>query len=186
MVDAGTLKIIKTSKGFSFTNPGTLKLPKEEIYCGGNSKPRNPRMQTMLRMVGFGDNAGSGFPTILDVWKKAGWEQPELLEDTVLNQVTLELNIVSAADSLAESAEKSAESAESADNSIQSKNKLSNRHKQILEKMSENVEYSTEEVASSIGLKGARTRQLLNELVAMGKVKSTAETKNRRYIKKKQ
>ena len=41
------------------------KLPKEEIYLGGNSKARNPKMQTMLRMVGFGDNAGSGFPAIL-------------------------------------------------------------------------------------------------------------------------
>ena len=25
-------------------------------------------MQTMLRMVGFGDNAGSGFPTIVAAW----------------------------------------------------------------------------------------------------------------------
>lgn len=93
LLDAGTLKIIKTANGFSFTNPGTLKLPKEEIYKGGNSKPRNPRMQTMLRMVGFGDNAGSGFPTILDVWKKLGWKQPELVEDTVLSQVTLNLSL---------------------------------------------------------------------------------------------
>lgn len=87
------------------------------------------------------------------------------------------MNIISAADSLAKSAEKSA------DNSIQDGNTLSDRHKQILQNMSENVEYSTEEVASCIGLKGARTRQLLNELVAMGKVKSTAATKKRRYIK---
>lgn len=46
-------------------------------------------MQTMLRLVGFGDNAGSGFPTILDVWKSEGWIEPELIEDTNLNQVTL-------------------------------------------------------------------------------------------------
>lgn len=189
LVDAGTLKIIKTSKGFSFTNPGTLKLPKEEIYRGGNSKPRNPRMQTMLRMVGFGDNAGSGFPTILDVWKKAGWEQPELLEDTVLNQVTLELNIVSAADSLAESAEKLAESAEksaeSAEKSADSiTDELSKRQKQIYEYMKIGVAYSTEEIAGAVGLKGPRTRQLLNELVAMGVVECTAATKNRRYVKK--
>ena len=104
-----------------------------------------------------------------------------------MDQVTLELNIVSAADSLTESAEKLAKSAEkSADNSVQSENKLSDRHRQILERMSENVEYSTEEVASSIGLKGARTRKLLNELVEMGKVKSTAVTKKRRYIKNNQ
>jgi predicted HTH transcriptional regulator len=42
----------------------------------------------MLRLVGFGDNAGSGFPTILEVWKSEGWIEPLLIEDTNLNQVT--------------------------------------------------------------------------------------------------
>ena len=46
-------------------------------------------MQTMLRLVGFGDNAGSGFPTLLEVWKSEGWIEPLLIEDTNLNQVTL-------------------------------------------------------------------------------------------------
>ena len=50
-------------------------------------------MQTMLRMVGFGDNAGSGFPTILATWEAEGWIRPELVENTVLNQVTLELQM---------------------------------------------------------------------------------------------
>lgn len=89
LMDAGVLKVIKKSDSFEFTNPGILKLPLEEIYRGGNSKSRNPHMQTMLRLVGFGDNAGSGFPTILDVWKAEGWIEPELIEDTKLNQVTL-------------------------------------------------------------------------------------------------
>jgi len=65
LMDAGTLKVIKKNKSFEFTNPGILKLPVEDIFRGGNSKPRNSHMQTMLRMVGFGDNAGSGFPTIV-------------------------------------------------------------------------------------------------------------------------
>lgn len=30
-------------------------------------------MQTMLRLVGFGDDTGSGFPAILDTWAKEGW-----------------------------------------------------------------------------------------------------------------
>ena len=85
--DAGTLKVIKRSNEFEFTNPGILKLPVEDIYRGGNSKSRNPRMQTMLRMVGFGDNAGSGFPAILATWKNAGWIEPVLEEDTRLNHV---------------------------------------------------------------------------------------------------
>lgn len=48
-------------------------------------------MQIMLRMVGFGDNAGSGFSSILATWKEEGWVKPELIEDTALNQVTLYL-----------------------------------------------------------------------------------------------
>ncbi len=87
------MKIIKRNKCFEFTNPGILKLPIEDIFRGGNSKPRNPHMQTMLRMVGFGDNAGSGFPTILATWEAEGWIKPELIEDTRLDQVTLVLKM---------------------------------------------------------------------------------------------
>lgn len=42
---------------------------------------------------------------------------------------------------------------------------LSERHQQILVIMEAGVEYSAEQVAEKIGLKGPRTRQLLNELV---------------------
>ncbi|MCR5223523.1 MAG: AAA family ATPase, partial [Lachnospiraceae bacterium] len=63
LLDSGTLKILKKQDEFIFTNPGSLKLSVEEIFKGGNSKSRNPAMQLMLRMVGFGDNAGSGIPT---------------------------------------------------------------------------------------------------------------------------
>lgn len=38
---------------------------------------------------------GSGFPTILNAWKGQGWETPELIEDTILNQVTLVLKMSS-------------------------------------------------------------------------------------------
>ncbi len=40
-------------------------------------------------LTGFGDNAGSGFPSILATWKEEGWVKPELIEDTALNQVML-------------------------------------------------------------------------------------------------
>ena len=91
LLDAGTLKILKKQDEFIFTNPGSLKLSVEEIFKGGNSKSRNPNMQLMLRMIGFGDNAGSGIPTILNAWKQADWVEPDLYEDTHLNQVTLTL-----------------------------------------------------------------------------------------------
>lgn len=275
LLDAGTLKVIKHSDGFEFTNPGILKLPIEDIFRGGNSKPRNPRMQTMLRMIGFGDNAGSGFPAILSTWKNEGWIIPELKEDTRLNQVTLTLKMIpdwlvglqelrekiienagasatqiqkitdildssigvistekpkgmsealkrlmaylehvprkqvekiaeaakvlsdsmpdnenyacmaqNLADGLKKSAEKSAEKlAEKSADSKVCMEELSKRQKQILDCMQQGKPYSTEEVAKMIGLKGPRTRQLLNELVAMDLLFCTAATKSRRYVK---
>lgn len=174
LMDAGVLKVIKKSDAFEFTNPGILKLPLEEIHRGGNSKSRNPHMQTMLRLVGFGDNAGSGFPTILDVWKSEGWIKPELIEDTNLDQVTLVMKMEKESDE--ELAEKSAESIN------MNRSDLSARHKQILTNMGIGVEYSMEQIAEKIGLKGPRTRQLLNELVNKELLACVGTTK-RRYIK---
>ncbi len=179
-MDAGVLKIIKTADGFTFTNPGSLKLPKEQIYSGGNSKARNPHMQTMLRMIGFGDNAGSGFPKILNVWADNGWQCPELDEDTVMNQVTLTLLLSTgqSEDLSAESAEKSAESMH-----LELLNSLSARQREIFEFMEKGKPYSSQEIADVLGVKLPRTRQLLNELISLGLIQATAATKNRRYIK---
>lgn len=52
------------NKLLNFFSKVTPKLI-EDILRGNNSKLRNSRMQAMLRMVGFGDNAGSGLPAIL-------------------------------------------------------------------------------------------------------------------------
>ena len=91
----GVLKVEKHDDCFVFSNPGTLKIPVMDIYAGGNSKARNPNMQSMLRMIGFGDNIGSGFPTILNAWKKENWRKPFLVERTDLHLVELTLSMVS-------------------------------------------------------------------------------------------
>lgn len=283
LLDSGTLKILKKQDEFIFTNPGSLKLSVEEIFKGGNSKSRNPAMQLMLRMVGFGDNAGSGIPTILNTWKEADWVEPSLYEDTHLNQVTLTLktwatwtesvdelqnsivylpsiseesmtamknalsiynlgispevraNLTQVAIAVSnamktvnqldfsglyeavsrfaevskmvqpasenarklaalisdelkisiESANKSANSDEkSANKSADNMTVLTKRQEQILTIMEEGREYTTEAIAGIIGLKGPRTRQLMNELVELGKVESLGTTKDRRYRKK--
>lgn len=75
------------------TNPGLLKLPIEQIYRGGESKARNQRMQNMFRMIGYGENLGSGFPLILNAWNEEHWLKPELLEQLDLMQVKLTLHI---------------------------------------------------------------------------------------------
>ena len=89
------LRIEKHDSCFCFRNPGTLKLPVSQIYEGGSSKARNPRIQNMLRMIGYGENLGSGFPTILDACKQERWRKPDLDEMTELKEVRMKLWMLS-------------------------------------------------------------------------------------------
>lgn len=91
----GILKIVKLEDGFLFSNPGNLKLPVRAIYEGGHSVARNPKIQNMFRMIGLGDNIGSGFPAILKAWGDENWRQPDLYDDQELHQVELRLWMVS-------------------------------------------------------------------------------------------
>lgn len=58
------------------------------------------------------------------------------------------------------------------------------RQKQILSIMEYGREYTTENIATLIGLKNPRTRQLMNELVELEIIESLGTTKNRRYRKR--
>ena len=91
MLEAGILRIEKHDNKLCFRNPGLLRLPIDKIYSGGNSVARNPRIQNMLRMVGFGENLGSGFPQIIAAWKETNWGEPQLINKIDLNEVELVL-----------------------------------------------------------------------------------------------
>ena len=93
MMDAGILRVEKHDDRLCFRNPGLLRLPIEQIYEGGNSKARNPRIQNMLRMVGFGENIGSGFPKIIAAWKETNWGETELKNKIELDEVELVLPV---------------------------------------------------------------------------------------------
>ena len=66
----------------------SLELSELEIM-----RARNPRMQNMLRMIGYGENLGSGFPLILTAWKDARWGEPVLKNKVEIDEVELELPI---------------------------------------------------------------------------------------------
>ena len=105
-VQGGLLRVEKYDDRFVLTNPGLLKLQLEQIYKGGESKARNQRMQSMLRMVGLGENIGSGFPMILSAWSQQHWLTPQLTEDVELMQVRLSLHITEAVDGTKEGRKK--------------------------------------------------------------------------------
>ena len=96
----GVLKVEKYDDRFVFTNPGLLKIPVEQIYAGYETRARNQRIQNLFRMIGLGENLGSGFPLILSACNEKHWPEPELIEQPELMQVKLVLHIVSEEDAV--------------------------------------------------------------------------------------
>lgn len=47
----------------------------------------------MLRMIGYGENVGSGFPTIISAWKDAKWGVPNLKNKIEVDEVELVLPV---------------------------------------------------------------------------------------------
>lgn len=88
---SGSLRVVRYEDNLLFSNPGNLKIPVSEIFKGGHTSARNPKIQQMFRMIGLCDNIGSGIPTILKIWKEKGWQEPDLYDNVTLQQVELRL-----------------------------------------------------------------------------------------------
>jgi ATP-dependent DNA helicase RecG len=89
------IKIIKLQDVFIFSNPGRLRISLEQLYQGGVSDPRNPKLQTMFQMLGLGEKAGSGFQKILRAWKEQSWLFPLVKENLQLDMTVTSLPFVS-------------------------------------------------------------------------------------------
>ena len=87
----GVLRIDRKTDKIVMRNPGTLRISPERIYNGDYTQARNSTIQKMLRMVGFGDNIGSGFRKILNAWKTFVYPIPYIHEEDEVHEVWLTL-----------------------------------------------------------------------------------------------
>ena len=85
----------------------------------------------MLRMIGYGENMGSGFPLILSAWNEKHWVKPELIEQPELLQVKLKLSVMNT-DATEEGGQKTSQ--------------------KIIELIRNNPHISTQEMADIIGI----------------------------------
>ena len=87
--------LIKASPGeFIFRNPGFSRVSEDDLLTGDRSDPRNPVLLRMFRHIFLADEAGTGFPKILSIWRKAGLQLPSIVSDSERYEFTLSLRLV--------------------------------------------------------------------------------------------
>ncbi|MBP3843142.1 MAG: winged helix-turn-helix transcriptional regulator, partial [Prevotella sp.] len=168
MMDAGILRIEKRDDRLCFRNPGLLKLPVETIYRGGNSKARNPKIQNMLRMIGFGENVGSGFPKIIAAWKETSWGEPQLLNKLDVDEVELVLPVPSTKSS-------GAGVSEGVSNRVP--NGVSDTAKAIYSHIKDNPNISRSELVNLTGISLKNVQKHINRLKELGFIRRIGSTR---------
>ena len=148
---------------------GLLRLPIEQIYEGGNSKARNPRIQNMLRMIGFGENLGSGFPKIIAAWKETNWGEPVLLNKVELDEVELVLPVTSP---------KTAPESATVNATVNATVKLSKTQRRILPILQSNKFASYEEIAKQLDIERTTVWRNLDSLKKKSVIKRVGGDKD--------
>lgn len=93
--DRASVLVVKRPDMFGFRNPGSMRIPPEIAIRGGEHDCRNRTLHKMFRLVGVGEQAGSGIPKIYNGWASQHWRAPALYERAEpYNQTLLELRMV--------------------------------------------------------------------------------------------
>ena len=90
--DSGNILVTRYTDRITMRNPGRMLVSVDDYYAGGYSMPRNPDIQKMFMLLGFGEKAGSGADTIKNGLADMGWSvaklkervQPDAIEITLL------------------------------------------------------------------------------------------------------
>ena len=159
----GVLRIDRRTDKIVMRNPGTLRISPERIYNGDYTQARNSTIQKMLRMVGFGDNIGSGFMKIMKAWDTLGYDRPEIHEEPEVNEVwlTLPLSGSTRRNSTENSTDSTKDSTDSTENStdgyenpimneINSDSRLTEEQKMLMHCMILNPQVSIAQMAEAI------------------------------------
>ena len=176
--------IRKDVNSITMENPGNIRTGKEQMLKGGISDPRNKALMKMFNLIGIGERAGSGVPDIYSVWEQQGWEPPEVIEEYGPDRTILKLSFVKSGDKKAAIKSGDKKAAIKSGDKNRAMKKTEKQMQEILEYMTPDKEYRTAEIATNMGIKNSRARELMKNLVKQGKIKAIGKNKGRRYIRK--
>ena len=172
------LVIIRKPESITFTNPGDIRVGKNEMLAGGVTDARNKNIMKMFNLLGIGERAGSGVPRILSVWEDNRLGTPVVTEDYKFIRTSLMLPLSSDDMQKAKTSGKT-----SGKKRLTTKNYASreDRFRMIIDYLSENGDSQTSDIARSIGLSPQRTRNLLNIMCSERLITSYGTDKTKRY-----
>ena len=89
----GNILVKRTDNSFIMRNPGRMLVSIEDFYAGSHSTCRNPMIQKMFSLLGYGEKAGSGADVIVKGWMKYNWERPTIQESVHPEETTLSMSM---------------------------------------------------------------------------------------------
>lgn len=92
--ESAALLVTASAQEFTFRNPGSSRIPEEDLLTGDRSDPRNPVLLRMFRQIALAEESGTGVPKILRIWREAGLQLPAVISDTERYEFSLTLKLV--------------------------------------------------------------------------------------------
>lgn len=92
--ESAALLVTASPQEFIFRNPGSSRIPEDDLLTGDRSDPRNPVLLRMFRQIALAEESGTGVPKILRIWREAGLQLPAVVSDTERYEFSLTLKLV--------------------------------------------------------------------------------------------
>ena len=165
------LVIIKNRDTITMANPGGFRIEIDAAKSGGVSDPRNGAMLKMFNLIDIGERAGSGIPNIFRVWREQGWTEPIIREFSEPDRIMLMLSLFKT-----ESGDKKV-AIKKRDNGV----KTASQKIAILEYLTDHAYAKCSDISTMLGVKDARARRILSEMIAEGTVVADGGNRNRTY-----
>ena len=167
------LVIIKRKNQITMSNPGSFRIEIDAAKSGGVSDPRNGTMLKMFNLIDIGERAGSGIPNIFRVWRAQGWEEPVIAESAEPDRTVLSLSLTK---------NQNGDKKAAINDGDKIKNvKTASQKAAILEYLTDHAFAKCADISAMLGVKSARARQLLGEMVEDGAVSTEGGNRNRIY-----
>jgi len=143
---------------FSVRNPGNLRIPLKEMFAGGVSDPRNPRLALMMNQIGMRERAGSGVSDVVSICRSLGIPDPVYDEASDPDTVTARLRL-----SQLEIAE--------------------DNEKLIKQQMRDDPTVSLDALSKHLGMEKNRLVRLVNSMKSRGIVERVGGTRGRWVVR---